>query len=152
MLPLPIVTLPWVSTEWAQKHSRMNLPAGTENQRTRISDIFMVVFSEDEQRIDRVCLFRKQLCGISWWQSNTSKSNRCTRATNEERLFFLFEGLSRIRDGLLVAECDLNLCRQMKDKWGFRMTQRLDLYADSFARVIRPDYKMDIIKDSSPDN
>ncbi|CAF1509146.1 unnamed protein product, partial [Adineta steineri] len=29
-------------------------------------------------------------------------------------------GLSRVRDGLLVAECDLNLCRQMKDKWGFR--------------------------------
>ncbi|UJR30936.1 hypothetical protein I4U23_018448 [Adineta vaga] len=56
-------------------------------------------------------------------------------------------GLSRIRDGLLVADCDLNLCRQMKDKWGFRMTQRLDLYADSFTRAIRPDYKMDIIKD-----
>ncbi|CAF1315442.1 unnamed protein product [Adineta ricciae] len=56
-------------------------------------------------------------------------------------------GLSRIRDGLLVGECDLNLCRQMKDKWGFRMTQRLDLYADSFARAIRPDYKMDIVKD-----
>lgn len=35
----------------------------------------------------------------------------------------------------------------MKDKWGFRMTQRLDLYADSFARAIRPDYKMDIVKD-----
>lgn len=52
-----------------------------------------------------------------------------------------------MRDGLLVAECDLNLCRQMKDKWGFRMTQRLDLYADSFARAIQPDYKMDIIKD-----
>jgi len=37
----------------------------------------------------------------------------------------------------------------MKDKWGFRMTQRLDLYADSFARAIHPDYKMDIIKDQS---
>lgn len=58
-------------------------------------------------------------------------------------------GLSRIRDGLLVTECDLNLCRQMKDKWGFRMTQRLDLYAESFARAIRPDYKMDIVKDPS---
>ena len=58
------------------------------------------------------------------------------------------QGLSRIRDGLLVTECDLNLCRQMKDKWGFRMTQRLDLYADSLSRAIRPDYKMDIIKDA----
>jgi beta-ureidopropionase len=37
----------------------------------------------------------------------------------------------------------------MKDKWNFRMTQRLDLYADSFARAIRPDYKLDIIKDPS---
>ncbi len=64
--------------------------------------------------------------------------------------YFVFaQGLSRIRDGLLIAECDLNLCRQMKDKWGFRMTQRLDLYADSFARAIRPDYTMDIIKDPS---
>ncbi|CAF3999032.1 unnamed protein product [Rotaria magnacalcarata] len=58
-------------------------------------------------------------------------------------------GLSRIRDGLLVTECDLNLCRQMKDKWGFRMTQRLDLYAESFARAIQPNYQMDIVKDSS---
>ncbi|XP_047098222.1 beta-ureidopropionase isoform X2 [Schistocerca piceifrons] len=39
-------------------------------------------------------------------------------------------GLSRVRDGLLVAELDLNLCRQMIDSWGFRMTQRLREYAD----------------------
>lgn len=30
-------------------------------------------------------------------------------------------GLSRVRDGVLVAEMDLNLCRQIKDKWGFRV-------------------------------
>jgi beta-ureidopropionase len=30
-------------------------------------------------------------------------------------------GLSRTRDGLLVTEVDLNLCRQVKDKWGFRV-------------------------------
>ncbi|CAL8137862.1 unnamed protein product [Orchesella dallaii] len=30
-------------------------------------------------------------------------------------------GLSRVTDGLLVAELDLNLCRQVKDKWGFRV-------------------------------
>ena len=29
--------------------------------------------------------------------------------------------MSRTRDGLLVAEMDLNLCRQIKDKWGFRV-------------------------------
>ena len=32
-----------------------------------------------------------------------------------------FQGLSRTRDGLLVAEMDLNLCRQMKDRWCFRV-------------------------------
>ncbi|XP_023949438.1 beta-ureidopropionase-like [Bicyclus anynana] len=42
-------------------------------------------------------------------------------------------GLSRIKDGLLIAQLDLNLCRQIKDKWGFTMTQRLDLYANSLS-------------------
>ena len=39
-------------------------------------------------------------------------------------MFFVsfLEGLSRIRDGLLVAEMDLNLCRQVKDRWGFRVS------------------------------
>jgi beta-ureidopropionase len=31
-------------------------------------------------------------------------------------------GLSRTRDGLLVTEVDLNLCDQVRDKWGFSMT------------------------------
>ncbi|XP_066981392.1 beta-ureidopropionase [Macrobrachium rosenbergii] len=56
-------------------------------------------------------------------------------------------GLSRTRDGLLVAEVDLNLCRQAKDKWGFRMTQRLDLYADSLKAAVEPDYKPNIVTD-----
>ncbi|XP_050423171.1 beta-ureidopropionase [Adelges cooleyi] len=43
-------------------------------------------------------------------------------------------GLSRINDGLLIAEIDLNLCRQIKDHWGFQMTQRLDMYADSLSK------------------
>ena len=30
-------------------------------------------------------------------------------------------GLSRTRDGLLVTVVDLNLCRQIKDKWCFRV-------------------------------
>lgn len=37
-------------------------------------------------------------------------------------------GLSRTRDGLLVTEVDLNLCRQISDKWGFNMTRRLEMY------------------------
>lgn len=30
-------------------------------------------------------------------------------------------GLSRNRDGLLVAELDLNLCRQVNDVWTFKV-------------------------------
>ncbi|XP_063627163.1 uncharacterized protein LOC134798709 [Cydia splendana] len=54
-------------------------------------------------------------------------------------------GLSRVKDGLLIARMDLNLCRQVKDKWGFTMTQRLDLYAESLAKAVKPDYKPQII-------
>lgn len=50
-------------------------------------------------------------------------------------------GLSRVRDGLLVSELDLNLCRQVKDRWGFQMTQRLDLYAASLAKAVQPDFQ-----------
>jgi beta-ureidopropionase len=56
-------------------------------------------------------------------------------------------GLSRVRDGLLVTEVDLNLCRQVKDKWGFRMTQRLDLYASSLTEAIKPGYKAPVFKE-----
>jgi len=54
-------------------------------------------------------------------------------------------GLSRTKDGLLLTEVDLNLCRQVKDKWGLRMTQRLDLYAESLAAAVKLDYKPDVI-------
>jgi len=57
-------------------------------------------------------------------------------------------GLSRTSDGLLVAELDLNLCRQIKDKWGFRMTQRLELYSESLQRAIRADFKPQIVVDN----
>lgn len=56
-------------------------------------------------------------------------------------------GLSRLRDGLLVTEVDLNLNRQTKDKWGFRMTQRLDLYAKTLTEAAKPGYKGQIIKE-----
>jgi len=54
-------------------------------------------------------------------------------------------GLSRTQDGLLIGELDLNLARQIKDKWTFRMTQRLDLYAESLTKAIQHDYKPDIV-------
>ena len=34
----------------------------------------------------------------------------------------LTQGLSRTRDGLLISQVDLNLCRQVKDKWNFRVS------------------------------
>lgn len=37
--------------------------------------------------------------------------------------------LSRLKDGIMIAQMDLNLCRQVKDQWGFNMTSRLDMYA-----------------------
>ncbi|XP_014367467.2 beta-ureidopropionase [Papilio machaon] len=49
-------------------------------------------------------------------------------------------GLSRVKDGLLIAQLDLNMCRQIKDKWGFCMTQRLDLYANSLNEAIKHDF------------
>ncbi|KAL3683722.1 hypothetical protein R1sor_001744 [Riccia sorocarpa] len=60
--------------------------------------------------------------------------------------------LSRYRDGLMVAECDLNLCQQVKDKWGFRLTARYELYAKFFSDYIRPDFKPQVIKDPSLDS
>lgn len=54
-------------------------------------------------------------------------------------------GLGRLRDGLMVAELDLNLCRQIRDYWGFPMTQRLRLYAESLNKYLLPGYKQQII-------
>mmetsp|Transcript_32093 Transcript_32093/g.89855 ORF Transcript_32093/g.89855 Transcript_32093/m.89855 type:complete len:383 (+) Transcript_32093:85-1233(+) len=54
-------------------------------------------------------------------------------------------GLSRTRDGVLIAEVDLNRCRQVRDKWCFQMTQRLDLYGDSLTRASKEDYKRQIL-------
>ncbi|KAK9130017.1 hypothetical protein Sjap_010504 [Stephania japonica] len=55
--------------------------------------------------------------------------------------------LSRYRDGLMIAEMDLNLCRQLKDKWGFRMTSRYEMYADLLAQYLKPDFKPQVIAD-----
>ncbi|XP_020297167.1 beta-ureidopropionase [Pseudomyrmex gracilis] len=46
-------------------------------------------------------------------------------------------GLSRHKDGLLIAELDLNQCRQVKDIWGFRMTQRLGMYAKKLSNYVK---------------
>ena len=56
--------------------------------------------------------------------------------------------LSRSRDGVLVAELDLNWCRQLKDKWGFPMTARYEMYAELLGRYIQPDFEPQIINDA----
>lgn len=56
-------------------------------------------------------------------------------------------GLSRVRDGLLVTEVDLNLCRQVKDKWSFQMTQRLPMYADVLTQASELNFKPNIVQE-----
>lgn len=56
-------------------------------------------------------------------------------------------GLPRLKDGLLVTEVDLNLCRQVKDRWGFQMTQRLPMYADLLTRASQHGFQPDIVKE-----
>ena len=36
------------------------------------------------------------------------------------------QGLSRVRDGLLVGEIDLNLVRQIRDKWSFPVSVQVE--------------------------
>jgi beta-ureidopropionase len=59
-------------------------------------------------------------------------------------------GLSRVRDGLLVTEVDLNLLQQIRDKWCFQMTQRLDMYSQLLAKAVDPNFKPDIV--TEPNN
>jgi len=57
-------------------------------------------------------------------------------------------GLSRTRDGLLVTELDLNLCRQVKDKWCFQMNQRLDLYHQTLGSLLQADWQPNLVKEN----
>jgi len=56
-------------------------------------------------------------------------------------------GLSRTRDGVIVSEVDLNHCRQVRDKWGFQMTQRLPEYAAWLTTAASRGFKPQIIAD-----
>eukprot|EP00811_Abedinium_folium_P003945 NODE_13629_length_1155_cov_5.508755.p1 GENE.NODE_13629_length_1155_cov_5.508755~~NODE_13629_length_1155_cov_5.508755.p1 ORF type:complete len:324 (+),score=113.97 NODE_13629_length_1155_cov_5.508755:80-973(+) len=57
--------------------------------------------------------------------------------------------LSRLRDGVITAEVDLNQVRQLKDIWMLAITGRYDLYAKKLAAYVRPDYKPQVIRDPS---
>jgi beta-ureidopropionase len=56
--------------------------------------------------------------------------------------------LSRYRDGLMIADMDLNLCQQVKDKWGFRMTARYGIYSDLLSAYVKEDFSPQLIKDA----
>uniref|UniRef100_A0A3P8ZCA9 Beta-ureidopropionase n=1 Tax=Esox lucius TaxID=8010 RepID=A0A3P8ZCA9_ESOLU len=56
-------------------------------------------------------------------------------------------GLSRTRDGLMVTEMDLNLTRQISDKWNFKMTGRYEEYAEELTRATKHDFKPNIIRE-----
>ena len=58
-------------------------------------------------------------------------------------------GLSRVRDGVTIAEADLNLCQQVKDSWVFQMTGRYPDYAKFLSEFVKPDYKPQVVKDKS---
>eukprot|EP00239_Pterosperma_sp_CCMP1384_P007592 CAMPEP_0197854196 /NCGR_PEP_ID=MMETSP1438-20131217/24205_1 /TAXON_ID=1461541 /ORGANISM="Pterosperma sp., Strain CCMP1384" /LENGTH=433 /DNA_ID=CAMNT_0043468849 /DNA_START=98 /DNA_END=1399 /DNA_ORIENTATION=+ len=57
--------------------------------------------------------------------------------------------LSRGRDGLIIAEMDLNLVQQVKDRWMLRITARYELYAALFNEYIKEDYTPQVITDPS---
>ncbi|KAG2385665.1 hypothetical protein C9374_003480 [Naegleria lovaniensis] len=57
--------------------------------------------------------------------------------------------LTRLGDGLLVAEIDLNLNRQVKDKWMFQSTSRYEMYAKELNDFIKPTFKRQIVRDPS---
>lgn len=57
--------------------------------------------------------------------------------------------LARHKDGLLIAELDLNLCRQVRDKWGFQMTARYDMYAELLSQYTKLNYEPQVVKDPS---
>ena len=55
-------------------------------------------------------------------------------------------GLSRIMDGVLITDVDLNLCRQTADKWMFRATCRLPLYAELLTKASNPNYEAQLVR------
>jgi beta-ureidopropionase len=58
-------------------------------------------------------------------------------------------GLSRTSDGLIVAECDLNLCQQVKDKWMFQTTARHTMYAELLTAYCKHDFEPQRVRDPS---
>jgi beta-ureidopropionase len=56
--------------------------------------------------------------------------------------------LPRNKDGILITEVDLNMCRQERDIHTFRMCQRLPLYAEGLTRATKLDFKPQIVREN----
>merc|ERR1719240_2173958 len=61
-------------------------------------------------------------------------------------------GLSRLRDGVIVAEVDLNQVQQMKDIWMLAITGRYNLYAKKLSDHVKPNFKPQVIRDPALDD
>ncbi|CAH2087158.1 unnamed protein product [Euphydryas editha] len=57
-------------------------------------------------------------------------------------------GLSRTKDGLLIAVMDLNMNRQIRDRRCYYMTQRLDMYAESLKKVLDLEFKPQVVHET----
>lgn len=57
--------------------------------------------------------------------------------------------LPRTKDGVCIAEIDVNLIRQVREKWMFQSTGRYGDYAKLFAKYVRPDFKPQVRTQSS---
>ncbi|KAL0489907.1 beta-ureidopropionase [Acrasis kona] len=57
-------------------------------------------------------------------------------------------GLSRLRDGLLITQVDLNMCRQVRDTWMFQTTARYNMYAQSLTKYVKHNFKPQVVTDS----
>ena len=57
------------------------------------------------------------------------------------------EGLSRLRDGVLAVDIDLNQVRQVKDIWMLQITGRHEMYANRLSEYVKPNYQPQRIRD-----
>lgn len=82
-------------------------------------------------------LFFSLLVPVSWHE-DALEADACTLCMLDLGVRFLLthlvfcacamQSLSRTRDGLLVVEMDLNLIRQVRDKWGMWKVPRIGLF------------------------
>lgn len=68
------------------------------------------------------------------------------------KIFLFSKGLSTVRDGILFAELDLNLCQQMKEAFGFDQSQRWSYYNNKWIAASELSFKPEIISESTDKN